>query len=95
MTRPYWNRPRPPDDGPPVSHKAPNFTNLSRLTRERKRLVWENIKTKNPALASLLKDDDQFKYLVKAFDAQILVTPDDFNASNTNHQPAPRNKRPP
>lgn len=51
--------------------------NLSRLSPQQKRQLWEALKTHNPALSNLLQDPG-LQALAKHFNAQIRVFQDDL-----------------
>lgn len=80
---PNWPRPCPVA----VARYQPRRRlNLSRLTPDEKRGVWERIKTERPALAALLReaqdDTTPLHALVTTFNAEIRIDP----FEETNHE---------
>lgn len=53
------------------------MVNINALPAEQKRLLWERIKLKRPALASLYQSE-MFKRLVDRFDGSIMLPLEDY-----------------
>jgi hypothetical protein len=72
--RPDWPAPLPADVQV-TRHDPDRGLNLSQMPDCEKRATWAQIKTRNPALAQLLKDPD-LQALRDAFGADVMIDPE-------------------